>query len=71
MCLACEQDALWFAYLQRRGLITTDGVPVERTPSLLAADPMEPSPMPDREKQKSALEPADVKTFAGDDPAAG
>lgn len=71
MCLACEQDALWFAYLQRRGLILTGGVPVKQPPSVFAADPVEPSPIPDGKKQKSTLEPADVKKFAGDDPAAG
>ena len=39
MCLACEQDAMWFAYLQRKGLITPDGYLVEQPPSLL--DPVE------------------------------
>ena len=24
MCLACEQDAIWFAYLESQGLLETD-----------------------------------------------
>jgi len=32
MCLACEQDAMWFAYLQRKGLITPDGYLIEQPP---------------------------------------
>ena len=34
MCLACEQDAMWFAYLRRRGLIDENGEPVEPVPSI-------------------------------------
>ena len=30
MCIACEQDAMWFAYLERKGLITPDGYLVEQ-----------------------------------------
>lgn len=32
MCIACEQDALWYAYLRRKGLITEDGQLVEHLP---------------------------------------
>jgi hypothetical protein len=69
MCLACEQDAMWFAYLQRKGLITPDGYLVEQPPSLL--DPVETSPTPDAHPEKNAGEPADKKSgFSCDDPAA-
>ena len=75
MCLACEQDAMWFAYLQRKGLITPDGYLVEPPPSL--ADPVEtvPAPAPaaaSAEKpEPPASEPADkTNTFSCDDPAA-
>ena len=37
MCLACEQDAMWFAYLRRKGLITPDGYLVEEPPSLFGS----------------------------------
>jgi hypothetical protein len=73
MCLACEQDAMWFAYLQRKGLIAPDGYLVEPPPSL--ADPVETVPAPasaSAEKpEPPASEPADkTNTFSCDDPAA-
>jgi hypothetical protein len=37
MCLACEQDAMWFAYLRRRGLIDENGMPTEPPPFLADA----------------------------------
>jgi hypothetical protein len=69
MCLACEQDALWFAYLQRRGLITPDGYLVEQPPSLL--DPIEPSAAPEDKKEENAGDPAQKDLFSCDDPSAG
>jgi hypothetical protein len=72
MCLACEQDAMWFAYLQRKGLITPDGYLVEPPPSL--TDPVETVPAPTAAAEKpesSASEPADKpNNFSCDDPAA-
>ncbi len=74
MCLACEQDAMGFAYLQRKGLITPDGYLVEPPPSL--ADPVETVPAPAasaavEKPEQSASEPADKKNdFSCDDPAA-
>ena len=50
MCLACEQDAMWFAYLQRKGLITPDGYLIEQPPSLL--DPVETGPAPASEEKR-------------------
>jgi len=66
MCIACEQEAMWFAYLKRRGLITPDGRLVEEPPSLFVAEPIEPAPAPDQLKADSAAAPA-----AGDKPSGG
>jgi hypothetical protein len=70
MCLACEQDAMWFAYLQRKGLITPDGYLIEQPPSLV--DPVETAPAPASEQkaEQNAKEPADKSGFSCDDPAA-
>ena len=46
MCIACEQDAMWFAYLERKGLITPDGYLMEQPPSVFAGEPLEPAPLP-------------------------
>jgi hypothetical protein len=64
MCIACEQDAMWFAYLQRKGLITPEGFLVEEPPSVFAA---EPASEPDKNKADGASEPADQNKLSGDD----
>jgi hypothetical protein len=69
MCLACEQDAMWFAYLQRKGLITPDGFLVENPPFL--AGPAEPGPAPEEKKQENARDLAQKDLFSCDDPTAG
>jgi hypothetical protein len=69
MCLACEQQALWFAYLQRRGLITPDGRIVEQSPFF--ADAAEPVAAGEDEKVEGANEAANKGKFACDDPTAG
>jgi hypothetical protein len=69
MCLACEQDALWFAYLQRRGLITPDGYLVEQPPSLI--DPIEPAATQDEKKTQAVTDPAQKDLFSCDDPSNG
>jgi hypothetical protein len=73
MCLACEQDGLWLAYLQRRGLITPDGYLVETPPFF--PDPIESSPVEDGKKDESAGKPADQSAdqakFSCDDPSGG
>ena len=85
MCLACEQDSLWIAYLQRRGLITPDGYLVEQPPFLadageaqpvqaelpFLADAKEPRPVQDDKKEKGASQPAGDTKFSCDDPKAG
>jgi len=73
MCIACEQDALWFAYLQRRGLITPEGYLVEPPPFL--ADPIESEPAQaqpqDEKKPDNAAVPAEKSEFSCDDPKVG
>jgi hypothetical protein len=74
MCLACEQDAMWLAYLRRKGLITPDGYLVEEPPSLF--DPVETpavaeaAPAPEAAKDATAAEPAAKSSFSCDDPTA-
>jgi hypothetical protein len=80
MCLACEQDAMWLAYLRRKGLITEDGYLVEEPPSLF--DPVEAAPTSDGDRasdQKAASQdnnddsagkPADNGSLSCDDPTA-
>jgi hypothetical protein len=50
MCLACEQDSIWLAYLESRGLLETDDPAAVE--ALFAAFPVQPLP----------LQPADGKT---------
>jgi hypothetical protein len=70
MCLACEQDAMWFAYLQRKGLITPDGYLVEQPPSLLDLVQSDAAPTSEQEPQQNAEQPTDKSGFSCDDPAA-
>ena len=70
MCIACEQDAMWFAYLRRKGLITPEGYLVEDPPSLMG--PIE-QPATEDEKQNEkkaepASKPAEQSNFSADDP---
>jgi hypothetical protein len=67
MCLACEQDGLWLAYLQRRGLITADGFVVQDPPFLAVA--ADAAPAQDVKKEESAARSADER-FSCDDPTA-
>ena len=39
MCLACEEDAIWLAYLESRGLLTPDNPGAAE--ALFAAFPVE------------------------------
>jgi len=70
MCIACEQDAMWFAYLQRKGLITPDGYLVEQPPSLFAADPVEPTSVPEEGKREAPPAPTEKDKFSCADPTA-
>jgi len=72
MCLACEEDGIWMAYLESRGLLKPDN------PAALAAlfgtFPVQPLPMQDEPATDQARteEPATAASpFACDDPTAG
>jgi hypothetical protein len=67
MCLACEQDAMWFAYLQRKGLITPDGYLVEQPPSVFAAEPVESVPAPQEAKTDGSTESVEENKPTRDD----
>jgi hypothetical protein len=77
MCLACEQDAIWFAYLESRGLLKPDDPAA--VDALFGAFPVQPLPMQALEGEQAASAPAasaneDDKPgknpFSCDDPAA-
>jgi hypothetical protein len=44
MCLACEQDAIWLAYLESQGLLQPDDPAAVE--ALFAGFPVQPLPMP-------------------------
>lgn len=69
MCLACEQQGLWLAYLQKRGLITPDGYLVEQPPFL--ADAGEAQPAQPAGKDEAAAGVVHTNKASGDDPKAG
>ena len=71
MCIACEQNAMWFAYLKSKGLITPDGYLVEPPPSVFAVDPLESTAPDSAEKQVGSSENADQGTLPFDDPGKG
>jgi hypothetical protein len=52
MCLACEQDAIWLAYLESRGLLKADDP--DAVEALFAAFPVQPLPMRDGEPEQVA-----------------
>jgi hypothetical protein len=68
MCLACEQDAIWFAYLESQGLLKPDDPAA--VDALFGAFPVQPLPMQEQGKQ-SGNEPAKNNPFSCDDPTAG
>jgi len=63
MCIACEQNFMWLAYLENRGLIGPDGRAI---PGPFAASDKPPSPATEQE-----AEAAEQKKFSCDDPTAG
>jgi len=74
MCLACEQDAIWLAYLDSQGLLKPDDPAAVE--ALFAEFPSQPLPMQaDWDKptpeapSKTALQPA-KNPFTCDDPTA-
>lgn len=69
MCLACEQQGLWLAYLKKRGLITEDGYLAEEPPFL--ADAAEPQFAEKASTGEAPASVADGYKVSGDDPKAG
>lgn len=69
MCLACEQDAIWFAYLESRGLLKPDDPAAVE--ALFGAFPVQPVPMRQKDGAERANKPAqdsDTNPFSCDDP---
>jgi hypothetical protein len=59
MCLACEQQAMWLAYMRRRGLVALDD-------SFIVEPPVEPAPAePGADEQDTAANTVKV-TPSGD-----
>ncbi len=72
MCVACEQDAMWFAYLRRRGLITADGLPTEPVPFLAGAfETLATQEEKEVQAEQNSAHPEGSPTQAGDDQKAG
>jgi len=75
MCLACEQDAIWLAYLESQGLLKPDDP--EAVDALFSAFPVQPLPVQAEEGESQAdtsTKVADKKSknpFSCDDPTAG
>ncbi len=71
MCLACEQDAIWFAYLESRGLLKADDPAAVE--ALFGAFPVQPLPMQEKNEQTSnelSAKVAKSNPFSCDDPTA-
>ena len=71
MCLACEQDAIWLAYLESRGLLKPDDPAA--VDALFASFPVQPLPTQQAEEQLPADAPkqAPQNPFSCDDPTNG
>jgi hypothetical protein len=62
MCIACEQNFMWLAYLESRGLVGPDGRAAMPGPFAAADRPLSTA---------TEQEAADQKKFSSDDPTAG
>jgi hypothetical protein len=70
MCLACEQDAIWLAYLESQGLLKPDDP--DAVEALFSAFPVQPLPVQaEGEQQPEASEKNSNNPFSCDDPTAG
>ncbi|HXW48758.1 MAG TPA: hypothetical protein VEK31_04880 [Xanthobacteraceae bacterium] len=71
MCWACEQDAIWLAYLESQGLLEPDNPAAVEV--LFEAFPVQPVPVrAEKAKAKDkAPSAADQNPFSCDDPKAG
>ena len=77
MCLACEQDAMWLAYLESQGLLKGDDP--QAVEALFSAFPVQPLPVQadwDAPTPEAPAEPAPkpattvANPFSCDDPTA-
>jgi hypothetical protein len=71
MCLACEQDAIWLAYLESRGLLQPDDAAAVE--ALFGAFPVNPLPVQQPADERAANGPAAASQrnpFSCDDPTA-
>ncbi len=74
MCLACEQDAIWFSYLESRGLLKPDDPAAIE--ALFGAFPVQPLPVQQNESEPPLKGPEspspapDKNPFSCDDPTA-
>jgi len=75
MCLACEQDAIWLAYLESQGLLKPDDP--EAVDALFSAFPVQPLPVraeeskPQTDTSAKAADKMSKNPFSCDDPTAG
>lgn len=68
MCLACEQDDIWLAYLESRGLLQPDDPAA--VDALFGAFPVQPLPRQQAADEPAAAPPAAENPFSCDDPTA-
>jgi hypothetical protein len=71
MCLACEQDAIWLAYLESQGLLKPDDP--EAVEALFGPFPVQPVPV-QGEATRAKVAPSSVSdpnSYFCDDPKAG
>jgi hypothetical protein len=79
MCLACEQDAIWLAYLESKGLLNPDDPAAVE--ALFSAFPVQPLPVqaewdkptpeaPDTAAKPVVAKPVAANPFSCDDPTA-
>ncbi len=75
MCLACEQDAIWLAYLESQGLLKPDDP--EAVDALFSAFPVQPVPVQGEEGERrvdASAEGTEIDNknpFNCDDPTVG
>jgi hypothetical protein len=72
MCLACEEDGIWLAYLESKGLLKADDP--EAVAALFGAFPVQPLPMREEPAASAPREKESAKApgpFSCDDPTAG
>jgi hypothetical protein len=70
MCWACEQDAIWLAYLESQGLLQPDDP--KAVEALFGAFPVQPVPVQGEAQAKiEPSSPPDRNPYFCDDPKAG